>query len=66
VLRELLLGRANIAAITERLPQDRSVIAQHLQQLAAAQIVTAEKQGRHVFYEIDARGVASAWRVVLR
>ena len=44
VLRELiLLGRADIAAIAARLPQDRSVVARHLHQLAAAQIVTAEK-----------------------
>ena len=59
VLRELiLLGRADIAAIAARLPQDRSVIARHLQQLAAAQIVKAEREGRHVFYEIDAGAVA--------
>lgn len=66
VLSELiLLGRADIAAIAERLPQDRSVIARHLQQLAAAQIVTAEKEGRHVYYEIDARGVAERLEGIL-
>jgi len=66
VLRELiLLGRADIAAIAARLPQDRSVVARHLQQLAAAQIVTAEKEGRHVFYEIDARGVAERLEGIL-
>jgi DNA-binding transcriptional ArsR family regulator len=58
-LRELiLLGRADIAAIAARLPQDRSVVARHLHQLAAAQIVKAKKEGRHVFYEIDAGAVA--------
>lgn len=66
VLRELiLLGRADIAAIAERLPQDRSVVARHLQQLAAAEIVTAEKEGRHVFYEIDARSVAERLESIL-
>jgi DNA-binding transcriptional ArsR family regulator len=66
VLRELiLLGRADIAAIAEHLPQDRSVIARHLQQLAAAQIVTAKKEGRHVFYEIDARGVTERLEGIL-
>lgn len=66
VLRELiLLGRADIAAIAERLPQDRSVIARHLQQLAAASIVRAEKEGRHVFYEIDAQGVAERLEGIL-
>lgn len=66
VLRELiLLGRADIAAIAARLPQDRSVIARHLQQLAAAQIVTGQKEGRHVFYEIDAHGVAERIESIL-
>lgn len=66
VLRELiLLGRADIAAIAERLPQDRSVVARHLQHLAGAHIVTADKHGRHVFYEIDARAVAERLEGVL-
>jgi DNA-binding transcriptional ArsR family regulator len=55
VLRELiLLGRADIGRIAERLPQDRSVIARHLQQLATAGIVKSTREGRHAFYEIDA------------
>lgn len=59
VLRELiLLGRADIAAIADRLPQDRSVIARHLRQLATAHIVTAQKEGRHVHYELDAHTIA--------
>jgi DNA-binding transcriptional ArsR family regulator len=58
-LRELiLLGRADIAAIADRLPQDRSVVTRHLQRLAAEQIVKAKKEGRHVFYEIDAGAIA--------
>ena len=66
VLRELiLLGRGDIAAIAVRLPQDRSVVARHLHQLAAAHIVTAEKQGRHVFYQIDAAAVAGRLEGIL-
>ena len=66
VLRELiLLGRADIAAIAERLPQDRSVIARHLRQLATAQIVKPHKQGRHVFYEIDAQTIAGRLEGIL-
>ena len=65
-LRELiLLGRADIAAIATRLPQDRSVVARHLHQLAAAQIVKANKEGRHVFYEIDAAAVAERLESIL-
>jgi ArsR family transcriptional regulator, zinc-responsive transcriptional repressor len=66
VLRELiLLGRGDIAAIAARLPQDRSVVARHLHQLAAAEIVTAEKEGRHVFYQIDAEAVAERLEGIL-
>jgi DNA-binding transcriptional ArsR family regulator len=58
VLQELILvGRADIAGIADRLPQDRSVIARHLQQLADAGIVRAEREGRHVFYQLDAPSV---------
>ena len=58
VLQELILaGRADIAGIADRLPQDRSVIARHLQQLADAGVVQAEKEGRHVFYRLDAPAV---------
>jgi DNA-binding transcriptional ArsR family regulator len=65
-LRELiLLGRADIAAVAARLPQDRSVVARHLQQLAAVQIVKAKKEGRHVFYEIDATAVAERLESIL-
>lgn len=65
-LRELiLLGRADVAAIAARLPQDRSVVTRHLQQLAAAGIVTAERQGRHVFYEMDASAVAERLQGIL-
>jgi ArsR family transcriptional regulator, zinc-responsive transcriptional repressor len=65
-LRELiLLGRADIGAIAAGLPQDRSVIARHLQQLATAQIVKAKREGRHVFYEIDAAAVAERLEGIL-
>jgi len=65
-LRELiLLGRADIAAIAARLPQDRSVVARHLHQLAAAQIVKAKREGRHVFYEIDTSAVAERLEDIL-
>jgi DNA-binding transcriptional ArsR family regulator len=66
VLRELiLLGRADIGTIAERLPQDRSVIARHLRQLAAAHVVTAARDGRRVFYQIDAAAVATRLEAIL-
>jgi len=66
VLQELiLLGRADIGGVAERLPQDRSVVARHLQQLADAGIVTADKEGRHVFYQLNASAVRNRLEEIL-
>ncbi|MGH7024690.1 MAG: ArsR/SmtB family transcription factor [Caulobacteraceae bacterium] len=66
VLRELiLLGRADVGTIAERLPQDRSVIARHLQQLAAADIVSPTRDGRRVVYQINASAVATRLEAIL-
>jgi DNA-binding transcriptional ArsR family regulator len=54
VLRVLLVhGGSDIAAIAERLPQDRSVISRHLRTLLAAGVVRSHKDGRRVVYELD-------------
>jgi DNA-binding transcriptional ArsR family regulator len=54
VFRQLvLIGRADIGTIARDLPQDRSVIARHLQVLARAGIVQSQTEGRHTFYEVD-------------
>jgi len=66
VLQELiLLGRGDIAAIARRVPQDRSVVARHLQLLAAAGIVKASKEGRHVFYHFDAHAIGKRLEEIL-
>ena len=47
------VGRADIGAVAERLPQDRSVISRHLSIMAEARLLSSEKVGRHIFYEVD-------------
>lgn len=60
IFRQLVLvGRADIATIAEAMPQDRSVIARHLQTLERAGVVHAQTEGRHTFYEIDGPAIAS-------
>ncbi|MEX1167558.1 MAG: metalloregulator ArsR/SmtB family transcription factor [Hydrogenophaga sp.] len=60
IFRQLVLvGRADIATIAEAMPQDRSVIARHLQTLERAGVVRAQSEGRHTFYEIDGPVIAS-------
>ena len=60
LLRRLIAaGRADIAAISEALPQDRSVISRHLQVLRRAGIVTADRDGRHVYYQLNGPAVVA-------
>lgn len=52
------LGRADVAMIAEGFGQDRSVISRHLQLLRDTGVVTASREGRHVFYELDGPALA--------
>jgi DNA-binding transcriptional ArsR family regulator len=51
-------GRKNIKEISERFPQDRSVISKHLDLMRRYGIVIKEKQGRFVFYEANSSFIA--------
>ncbi|MFK7931648.1 MAG: ArsR/SmtB family transcription factor [Myxococcota bacterium] len=54
IIRVLVLhGRSDVGTIASHLPQDRSVVARHLQNLARSGIVRAESEGRHTFYQLD-------------
>ncbi len=67
VLRQLmLLGRADVGQIAERLPQERSVISRHLQLLLEAGIVRMERAGRHRIYEVDEPAIMRKFEVILR
>ena len=60
IFRQLvLLGQSDIATIAQAMPQDRSVIARHLQTLERAGVLHAQTEGRHTFYEIDGPAIAS-------
>lgn len=54
ILRALVLkGRSNISSLARDLPIDRSVISRHLQTMERVGIVTAEREGRHTYYQVD-------------
>jgi DNA-binding transcriptional ArsR family regulator len=55
-------GRSDVGSIAARLPQDRSVIARHLQVLQRARLVSASTEGRFTFYELDGDGVMEQLR----
>jgi DNA-binding transcriptional ArsR family regulator len=46
-------GRCDVGTIAEQFPQDGSVVSRHLAILHDAGIVRREKEGRHVFFELD-------------
>ncbi len=55
IIRYLLLnGRADIGTIAENMPQDRSVISRHLNQMREVGILDCEKESRHMFYSLNA------------
>lgn len=55
IIRFLLLnGKADIGTIAENLPQDRSVISRHLNLMQEVDILYCEKEGRHMFYSLNA------------
>lgn len=51
----MLNGRSDIGAITESMPQDRSVISRHLNQMHDVGILSCEKETRHMYYQINAQ-----------
>jgi ArsR family transcriptional regulator, zinc-responsive transcriptional repressor len=66
IFREVvLLGEADIAAISENFPQDRSVISRHLHLLAEAEILTATKRGRQVFYSVNGIRIGEKLEAIL-
>jgi DNA-binding transcriptional ArsR family regulator len=54
ILKQLVVqGRSDVGSIAETMPQDRSVIARHLQLMERTGLLRSEVQGRHTFYDID-------------
>lgn len=67
ILRVLILrGRSDVGTIAEELPQDRSVIARHLQVLERAKLLRSSSEGRHTYYELDGDGVLRQLEILLK
>ena len=49
----LMLGPSDVKTLSEKMPQDRSVISRHLSVLHTAGFLNHEKQGRHAIYSVD-------------
>jgi DNA-binding transcriptional ArsR family regulator len=58
ILKQIVqLGRADVGTIAAMFPQDRSVVARHLQVLERAGVLKSHVDGRHTFYELNGQGV---------
>lgn len=67
ILRLLIMhGQLDVGSVADEMPQDRSVIARHLQTLERAKMVRSTVQGRHTFYEIDGPGMLAQLESVLQ
>ncbi|MBU2873719.1 MULTISPECIES: ArsR/SmtB family transcription factor [Marinobacter] len=54
ILKLLILnGPSDVKTLTERLPQDRSVISRHLAIMEKAGLLHSIKEGRHMIYSVD-------------
>jgi DNA-binding transcriptional ArsR family regulator len=62
----ILQGRLDVGSVAAELPQDRSVVARHLQVLERAKILRSTTEGRHTFYEIDGKGVLAQLESLLQ
>lgn len=65
VVQLVRLGRSDVTALAEDMPQDRSVISRHLQVLERAGIVSSQQEGRHVFYQIEGAAIVARFEAML-
>jgi len=62
----LLNGRSDISTVADHLPQDRSVISRHLNMLAEAGLLVAEKETRHRYYMINCETFLNEFETVVK
>jgi DNA-binding transcriptional ArsR family regulator len=58
-------GRCDVSTIAAHFPQDSSVVSRHLAILHDAGIVRREKEGRHVFFELDGPAMVERMEKIL-
>ncbi len=67
VLKQVIrLGKADISELSEGLNLDRSVISRHLGILKDAGILIRDKQGKHVYYQLDPSQAIQKFKTILK
>ena len=66
ILKLLLLhGESDVNTMAGHLPQDRSVISRHLNNMHEVGILNTRKEGRHIFYSIDGKSFVGKFESIL-
>ncbi len=58
-------GRMNVGDIASRFPLSRPAVSHHLKVLKISRVVTAQKAGQEVFYQLDEGVIIHELRIVL-
>ncbi len=58
-------GRCDVRTVAAHFPQDASVVSRHLAVLHQAGVVRREKEGRHVFFEVDGPAIVERMEKIL-
>ncbi|MDR8391889.1 metalloregulator ArsR/SmtB family transcription factor [Aliifodinibius sp. S!AR15-10] len=62
ILELLAQGRFSVAEIAEETDMSGANASQHLQVLKQAQLVSTQREGNHVYYELAGESVYKAWK----
>ncbi|ABZ93714.1 transcriptional regulator [Leptospira biflexa] len=66
VLKQVIRhGKADISELSEGLSLDRSVISRHLLTLQEAGILVRDKQGKHVYYQLEPNQAIQKFKAIL-
>ena len=58
-------GRSDVSTVAEHFPQHASVVSRHLAVLHGAGVVRRQKEGRHVFFEVDGSSMTNRMEKIL-
>ena len=62
----MLTDESDVNGLAEKLPQDRSVISRHLNNMNEAGILKSRKEGRHLYYSINGKEIIQKFDLILK
>ncbi len=66
ILKLLLAsGESDVNSLADKLPQDRSVISRHLNNMYEVGLLNLRKDGRHILYSINGKNFVEKFETIL-